>query len=62
MNAQLIGRMERPSAFPSEFGGFTDSFWDGNYGVVDHKRKSFSANYVRYGIEVISSEQTDIQL
>lgn len=51
MNWKIGGKIKRPTSFKSEFGGFTDSFWDGSYGLLNAESTDFSDNYQRYGIE-----------
>ncbi|MEZ4841911.1 MAG: hypothetical protein R2821_10505 [Flavobacteriaceae bacterium] len=51
MNWKIGGKIKRPSSFKSEYGGFTDSFWDGSYGLLNLESTDFSDNYKRYGIE-----------
>jgi hypothetical protein len=54
LNTKIAGKIKRPSSYKSTLGiGYTDSFWDGTYGVLDIHKLDFSENYKRYGIENI---------
>ncbi|MBA6316798.1 hypothetical protein [Cellulophaga baltica] len=53
LNWKIGGKIKRPVSFKSEFGGFTDSFWDGSYGLLNSDSTDFSENYKRYGIEYL---------
>lgn len=54
LNIKLSGKIKRSSSYKSELGiGYTDSFWDGTYGLLDLNELDFSENYKRYGIEKI---------
>jgi hypothetical protein len=54
LNWKIAGKIKRPTSFKSNLGiGYTDSFWDGSYGVLDINKLDFSKNYKRYGIEKI---------
>lgn len=51
---KIAGKIKRPTAYKSELGiGYTDSFWDGIFGVLSPDDQGFSDSYKRYGIEVI---------
>ena len=51
LNWKIGGKIKRPTSFKSEYGGFTDSLWDGSYGLLNTESNDFSDNYKRYGIE-----------
>ena len=41
MNCKIGGKIKRPSSFKSEYGGFTDSLWDGSYGLLNTESADF---------------------
>lgn len=54
LNWKIAGKIKRPTSYASTLGiGYTDSFWDGAYGVLAIGQEEFSDNYKRYGIEKI---------
>ena len=54
LNCKIAGKIKRPSSYKSDIGiGYTDSFWDGSYGVLNINKLDFSDDYKRYGIEKI---------
>lgn len=53
MNWKIGGKIKRPTSFKSELGGYTDSFWDGSYGLLNSESTDFSDNYKKYGIEYL---------
>ncbi len=54
LNIRIAGKLERPSSYKSDDGiGYTDSYWDGNLGVLNINKLDFSDNFKKYGIEKI---------
>ncbi len=54
LNWKIAGKIKRQTSYKSNIGiGYTDSFWDGTYGVLATGGKDFSDNYKRYGIQEI---------
>lgn len=56
LNWKIGGYIRRPISFKSEFGGYTDSFWNGSYGLLNADSTDFSYNYRSYGIEYLKRD------
>lgn len=54
LNCSIAGKIKRQTSYKTDIGiGYTDSFWDGSYGVLNVNKIEFSDNYKRYGIELM---------
>ena len=50
LDTRIAGHMRRPSAFRSQYGGYTDAIWQGTYGVLNADDTDFSDEFKSYGI------------
>jgi hypothetical protein len=50
LDTRIAGHMRRPSAFRSQYGGYTDAIWQGTFGVLNADDTDSSDEFKSYGI------------